>query len=255
MRSKLFFSQDRIHEVEFFGSFHEIEIPNNYSISWSRHFSWDQNSKIALLVTLGVSICLDVVLIETLDLDVVKEWVSTVEKISTASKSKSWRSRYLNFVSTSMSRPKNLDQDREFCQDLKILAFLDSLSRSRSRSAWIFVFSRQDFSIRWDFSSFSDSKGLDNVEISRQILTASWQISTASWQISKILMRLDNLDKNLDPSKSRLKNLDFKNLDWDKKKVDLDMKDNLNGFQKLVSTQWTFSILISIGLDCRDPQP
>ena len=38
-------------------------------------------------VRLGVSICLDVVSIETLDLDVVKELVSTVEKISTASKS------------------------------------------------------------------------------------------------------------------------------------------------------------------------
>jgi len=33
------------------------------------------------------------------------------------------------------------------------------------------------------------------------------------------------------------------------------MKDNLNGFQKLVSTRWTFSISISIGLDRRDPQP
>ncbi len=32
------------------------------------------------------------------------------------------------------------------------------------------------------------------------------------------------------------------------------MKDNLDGFQKLVSTQWTFSISISTGLDCRDPQ-
>ena len=28
--------------------------------------------------------------------------------------------------------------------------------------------------------------------------------------------------------------------------------DNLDGFQKLVSTQWTFSI--SIGLERRDPQ-
>ena len=35
-------------------------------------------------------------------------------------------------------------------------------------------------------------------------------------------------------------------------KVDLDVKDNLDRFQKLVSTRWTFSI--SIGLDCRDPQ-
>ncbi len=70
-----------------------------------------------------------------------------------------------------------------------------------------------------------------------------------------ILTRLDNLDKNLDASKSRLKNLNFKNLNRDKKKVDLDMKDNLDGFQKLVSTWWTFSISISIGLNCRDPQP
>ncbi len=31
--------------------------------------------------------------------------------------------------------------------------------------------------------------------------------------------------------------------------------DNLDGFQKLVSTRWTFSISISIGLDRRDPQP
>jgi hypothetical protein len=30
--------------------------------------------------------------------------------------------------------------------------------------------------------------------------------------------------------------------------------DNLDGFQKLVSTRWTFSILISIGLERRDPQ-
>jgi hypothetical protein len=38
----------------------------------------------------------------------------------------------------------------------------------------------------------------------------------------------------------------------EKKKVDLDMMDILDGFQKLVSTRRTFSILISIGLDCRD---
>ena len=68
-------------------------------------------------------------------------------------------------------------------------------------------------------------------------------------------MYLNDLNKYLDKVKSRLKNLDFKNLDRDKKKVDLDMKDNLDGFQKLVSTQWTFSISISIGLDRRDPQP
>jgi hypothetical protein len=51
----------------------------------------------------------------------------------------------------------------------------------------------------------------------------------------------------------KLKSLDFKNLDREKKNSGLDMMDNLDGFQKLVSTRRTFSI--SIGLDCRDPQP
>ncbi len=41
----------------------------------------------ALCVRLGVSICLDVVSIETLDLDTEKNSVSTAEKISTVSKS------------------------------------------------------------------------------------------------------------------------------------------------------------------------
>ncbi len=59
---------------------------------------------------------------------------------------------------------------------------------------------------------------------------------------------------NLNKDKSRPKNLDFKNLDRDKIKVDLDVMDNLDRFQKLVSTRWTFSILISIGLKRRDPQ-
>jgi hypothetical protein len=68
-------------------------------------------------------------------------------------------------------------------------------------------------------------------------------------------MYLNDLDKYLDKDKSWLKNLDWKYLNRDKKKVDLDMMDILNGFQKLVSTQRTFSISISIGLDCRDPQP
>ncbi len=49
-------------------------------------------------------------------------------------------------------------------------------------------------------------------------------------------MYLDDLDKYLDKDKSQLKNLDFKNPDRDKKKVDLDMMDILDGFQKLVST-------------------
>ncbi len=69
-----------------------------------------------------------------------------------------------------------------------------------------------------------------------------------------VLICLDDLDKYLDEDKSRLKSLDFKNLDREKKKVDLDAMDNLDTLKKLVSTQRTFSISISTGLDCRDPQ-
>ncbi len=116
------------------------------------------------------------------NLDVFQKLVSTIEKSRS-------RLRFLDLVST--SRPKSLDRDREIRRDLKILAFLDSLSRSRSRSAWIFVFSRQDFSTNLDC------------------------IST----ISTISMCLDNLDKNCDATKSRLKSLHFKNLDREKKKL------------------------------------
>jgi hypothetical protein len=110
------------------------------------------------------------------NLDCVKKLVSTIE-ISRS------RSRLLDFVSTTMSRPKSLNRDREIRRDLKFSAFLDSLSRSRPRSAWIFVFSRRDFSIRRDL-------GLDNVEISRQISTRldksrqSRRVSTISTKIS-----------------------------------------------------------------------
>jgi hypothetical protein len=184
------------------------------------------------------------------NLDGFQKLVSTIEKSRS-------RSRFLDLVLTSMSRPKSLDRDWEIRRDLKILAFLDSLSRSRS--AWIFVFSRRDFSTNLDKSR----QILTNLDKSRQISTnldKSRQISTnldKSRQIltiSTILTCLDNLDKNLDATKSRLKSLDLKNLDREKKKVDLDVMDNLDGFQKLVSTWWTFSISISIGLKRRDPQ-
>ena len=59
-----------------------------FSIFFSLRIKVSQNYNLKL--TLGVSICLDVVSIETLDLVVVKEWVST------ASKSVSWQSRNLN---------------------------------------------------------------------------------------------------------------------------------------------------------------
>jgi hypothetical protein len=103
------------------------------------------------------------------------------------------------------------------------------------------------------------SKSLDK---SRFISTKSRFISTKSRLftnisknlvlsrfVSKVSISLDDLDKNLDTSLSRLKSLDFKNLDRDKMKVDLDRRENLDGFQKLVSTLRTFSISISICLD------
>ena len=42
MRSKFPFSGDQIHEIKFFVIFHEVEIPNKDSISWSALFSWDR---------------------------------------------------------------------------------------------------------------------------------------------------------------------------------------------------------------------
>ncbi len=48
LRSKFIFSWGRIHEIEFFVIFHEVKIPNNDLISWSQHFSWDQNCLIML---------------------------------------------------------------------------------------------------------------------------------------------------------------------------------------------------------------
>jgi hypothetical protein len=74
-----------------------------------------------------------------------------------------------------------------------------------------------------------------------------------SWKVSTNLKNLDSLDENLDAAKSQLKSLDFKNLD-EKKKDDLDRRENLDTVKKLVSTLRTFSIPISIGLDCRDHQ-
>ena len=45
-----------------------------------------------------------------------------------------------------------------------------------------------------------------------------------------ISISLDDLDKNLDTAKSQLKSLDFKNLNRDKIKVDLNRRENLDKF-------------------------
>ena len=70
-----------------------------------------------------------------------------------------------------------------------------------------------------------------------------------SRKVSTNLENLDDLDKYLDEDKSQPKNLDFKNLDRDLKKINLLVMDNLDDFKKLVSTRRTFLILISTGLD------
>ena len=88
----------------------------------------------------------------------------------------------------------------------------------------------------------------DYVEKSRKF-SINLDLSRRSRFVSTISICLDDLDKYLDEDKSRPKNLDFKNLDREKKKVDLDRRENLDGFQKLVSTLRTFSISISICLD------
>jgi hypothetical protein len=79
------------------------------------------------------------------------------------------------------------------------------------------------------------SRNLESLDLSRRsrfVLTILINIST------KI-----NLDRKI---------LILK-ISTEKKKVDVDVMDILNGFQKLVSTRWTFSISISIGLERRDP--
>ena len=43
------FQEIEFMRLNFFVIFHEVKIHNNYSISWLRHFSWDRNSKKALL--------------------------------------------------------------------------------------------------------------------------------------------------------------------------------------------------------------
>jgi hypothetical protein len=50
----------------------------------------------------------------------------------------------------------------------------------------------------------------------------------------------------------RFKSLNFKNLEQEIKNFGLDIIDNLDSFQKLVLTDP--EILISIGLNCQDPQ-
>jgi hypothetical protein len=174
------------------------------------------------------------------NLDSVKKLVSTI-KISRS------RLRLLDFVSTTMSRPKSLDQDWEIRRDLKFSAFLDSLSRSRPRSAWIFVFSRQDFSIRRDFrprqcQDFSTNldcvlTNLENLDASRQILTISTRLdkSLQSRRVSTILTKIStrqSLDWKISilkiSTEKKKKLISTVEKSWQFKKVSLDTKDVLD---------------------------
>jgi hypothetical protein len=83
-----------------------------------------------------------------------------------------------------MPRPKSLNRDREICRDLEILSFLDSSSRSRSRSKWIFAYFLSRFlnSARLYFHT-------QNVSIMSRFLDKSWFVSTISTILTKILTR------------------------------------------------------------------
>jgi hypothetical protein len=108
-----------------------------------------------------------------------------------------------------------------------------------------------------------------SIEISQfvkpEVSKKSWKSLDYVKKSQKFLINLESLDKSeqswfvltisisiLTKIKLDQKNLNFKNLDREKKKVDLNVMDNPNTSKKLVSTQRTFSI--SIGLDCWDPQ-
>ena len=92
-------------------------------------------------------------------------------------------------------------------------------------------------------------KSLDYVKKSQKFLInlESLDLSRRSQFVSTISINIST-KINLDQKISILK------ISTEKKKVDLDVMDILDGFQKLVSTLRTFSISISIGLDVETPK-
>ncbi len=162
---------------------------------------------------------LDVVLIESLDLDTKKEPVSKVEKV-----------------------------EIKIYQDLPKISITSRFLDLDQEVAWIFMNLNQDYYlllIHFSNRHFSN-RHLWKVWIHRCLIVKALK---KYWEI---LINLDDLDKNLNAAKSQLKSLDFKNLNQEKIKTGLGSKDNPDGFQKLVLTLRTISILI--GLDCWDPQ-
>jgi len=100
----------------------------------------------------------------------------------------------------------------------------------------------------------------------REVSKKSWKSLDYVEKSWKFLINLESLDKSRQSrfvstiwiNISTKINLDQKililKISTEKKKVDLKVMDNLDTSQKLVSTRRTFSISISIGLNCRDPQ-
>jgi hypothetical protein len=108
--------------------------------------------------------------------------------------------------------------------DQEIMDFYKYLDRDFSSQPYLFTFCA---------SKLAKSVGNSNFfqKVSTQILIFSKKLSQF---ISMVWISHDNLNKNLDTAKSRLKSLNFKTLDQEKKKLVLKLR--------------TFSILI--GLDC-----
>jgi hypothetical protein len=141
-----------------------------------------------------------------------------------------------------------LDLDRE------IMDFYKYFDRDFSSHPYLFTFCASKLASKWA-KSVGNSIFFQKVSTKILIISKTQGYLDLSRFISIVTICLDDLDKNLDTAKSRWKSLDFKNLDREKENSGLDMMDNLDGFQKFVSTRRTFLISISIGLDCRDPQP
>ncbi len=159
--------------------------------------------------------------------------------------------RYLNLVSTSMSRPESLDQDPRFIEIYQDLPKVSIISWSRSRNCLHFHKSRSrlllliHFPKRHLWKVIDPQKPISKISqkmlINLNNLEKSWQ----SWFISTILIKI----------------LTQPSLDW---KVSI-LKISTEK-KKLISTQWTFWTFFKswsqqiekswsrLVLDCRDPQ-
>jgi hypothetical protein len=86
-------------------------------------------------------------------------------------KSRHFQKVSLDFVSTPPSSPKSLDRDREICRDMKFLANLDSLSRSRSRVSQFYHISRSRFLNLSRFFTLKFLKKSRNLDKSQKVST------------------------------------------------------------------------------------